>query len=81
MATILEMMLENCKKAGYYPTQNIQKIANAKNMMFGESEWRRCPCDGSHEKRYCISELCRSDIERDGICHCRCYQKASSDNA
>ena len=24
----------------------------------------------------CISPLCQSDIERDGICHCRCYQKA-----
>ena len=32
MATILEKMLENCKKAGYYPTQNIEKIAKAKNM-------------------------------------------------
>ncbi|MCQ2735166.1 MAG: hypothetical protein MJ212_04390 [Alphaproteobacteria bacterium] len=80
MATILEMMLENCKKSGYYPTQNIEKIAKAKNMMFGENEWRRCPCDGSNEARYCISELCQSDIERDGICHCRCYQKASSGN-
>ena len=80
MATILEMMLENCKNAGYYPTENIQKIANAKNMMFGEGEWRRCPCDGKNEKRYCISDLCRSDIERDGICHCRCYKKVHGDN-
>ena len=49
-------------------------------MMFGDAEWQRCPCDGTNEKRYCISELCRSDIERDGICHCRCYQKAGQDN-
>ena len=41
MATILEKMLENCKKAGYYPTQNIEKIAKAKNMMFGDGEWQR----------------------------------------
>ena len=59
--------------------EDIEKIAKAKNMMFGDNEWQRCPCDGNNEKRYCISELCRSDIERDGICHCRCYQKASSD--
>ena len=32
MATILEKMLENCKKAGYYPTQNIEKIPKAKNI-------------------------------------------------
>ncbi len=80
MPTILEMMLENCKNAGYYPTPNIEKIAKAKNMMFGEGEWRRCPCDGQNEARYCISDLCRSDIERDGICHCHCYQKVSGDN-
>ena len=81
MATILEMMLENCKNACYYPTENIEKIARAKNMMFGDNEWRRCPCDGQNAERYCISELCRSDIERDGICHCHCYKKAASDNA
>ena len=44
--TILEKMLENCEKAGYATTKNVQKIANAKQMMFGEAEWQRCPCDG-----------------------------------
>ena len=56
-----------------------REIARAKNMMFGDTEWTRCPCDGKNDNRYCISELCRSDIERDGICHCRCYRKASGD--
>ncbi len=74
--TILDKMLENCKNNGFQPTENIEKIARAKNMMFGEQSWQRCPCDGRNEERYCISELCRSDIERDGICHCRCYSKA-----
>ena len=55
--------------------KNVQKIANAKKMMFGEEEWHRCPCDGQNADRYCISELCRSDIERDGECHCHCYCK------
>ena len=41
---------------------------------------QRCPCDGQNEKRYCISELCRNDIERDGICHCRCYRKVGTDD-
>ena len=35
MTTILEKMRENCKKAGYYPTENIEKIVKAKTMMFG----------------------------------------------
>ena len=73
--TILDKMLENCEKAGYTTTKNVQTIANAKQMMFGESEWHRCPCDGQNPERYCISELCRSDIERDGECHCHCYCK------
>ena len=76
MVDILDEMKKKCVAAGYYPTANIEKIARAKNMMFGGGEWYRCPCDGSNEKRFCISPLCQSDIERDGICHCRCYQKA-----
>ena len=75
--TILEKMLDNCKKAGFEPTENVEKIARAKNIMFGEKEWNRCPCDSENAKRFCISELCRSDIERDGICHCHCYRKAT----
>ena len=72
-------MLENCKNNGFQPTENIEKIARAKNMMFGDGEWQRCPCDGQNDNRFCISELCRSDIERDGICHCRCYKKTGTD--
>ena len=49
--TILEKMLENCEKAGYSTTKNVQKIANAKQMMFGEAEWQRCPCDGQNVVR------------------------------
>ena len=75
--TILEKMLENCKKAGYCTTENVEKVARAKTRMIGEAEWQRCPCDGNSSARYCISELCRSDIERDGICHCHCYTKAN----
>lgn len=73
--TILEKMLDNCKSCGLQPTENIEKVARAKIRMFGEDSWQRCPCDGENQERYCISDLCRSDIERDGICHCRCYAK------
>ena len=75
MTDILENMMQKCKAAGYTPTENIEKVARAKTKMFDESEWQRCPCDSSNSARYCISELCRSDIERDGICHCHCYSK------
>ncbi len=75
MTDILENMMQKCTAAGYTPTENIEKVARAKTKMFGEGEWQRCPCDSSNSARYCISELCRSDIERDGICHCHCYSK------
>ena len=54
--TILEKMLGNCESYGLKPTENIEKVAKAKSRMFGEEAWRRCPCDGENEKRYCVSE-------------------------
>ena len=74
--TILEKMLKRCAQEGYVTTPNVEKIAKAKNMMFGENDWSRCPCDGQNENRYCISETCKKDIEHDGVCHCHCYCRA-----
>lgn len=75
MEKILEKMMYNCTSHGFEPTENVEKIARAKKMMFGEEEWSRCPCDGHNDERFCLSDLCRSDIESNGICHCRCYKK------
>ena len=72
---ILELMREQCAREGFAETKNIEKIARAKNMMFGEAEWTRCPCDGKNAERYCISELCKKDINEKGVCHCNCYCK------
>ena len=71
--SILDKMLETCSITGCTPTKNIEKIAKAKTFMFGEEDWKRCPCDGKNAERYCISERCRLEIERDGECHCHCY--------
>jgi ferredoxin-thioredoxin reductase catalytic subunit len=61
-------------KSGYtLKEQNIKKIARAKNMLFGKDNWRRCPCDGSNENRYCGSELCTKDIAEKGVCHCNLH--------
>lgn len=72
---ILEKMLLQCEDAGYHPTKNIEKVARAKNIMFGDVQWHRCPCDSSNNQRNCISDLCRKDIETKGVCHCNCYSK------
>ena len=77
---ILANMRASEEENGYGETENIEKIARAKNMMFGLEEWQRCPCEGNNPNRYCGSELCHSDIERDGICHCRCFIKANDQN-
>jgi hypothetical protein len=74
--TILEKMKAVCVENGFSETANMEKIARAKQMMFGEAEWQRCPCDGGNAERFCISPLCRSDVEKKGICHCNCYAKA-----
>lgn len=67
---------QDAQECGYELEEgNVTKIARAKNMMFGVDEWRRCPCDGQNENRYCGSDLCREDIERDGLCHCRLHKK------
>lgn len=71
--TILDKMKETCAAHNLYPTPNIEKIARAKMMMFGEHEWHRCPCDGNNPQRSCLSDLCRKDIEEKGVCHCNCY--------
>lgn len=73
---ILKEMLTKCHEAGFKPTLNATRIAKSKKMFFGDKEWMRCPCDRDNKDRFCISDLCKADIEKDGICHCRCYQKA-----
>lgn len=74
---IYEYMKTIATQEGYELTDNAPKIAKAKQMFFGVEHWKRCPCDPNSD-RYCISNHCKEDIERDGICHCRCYRKISS---
>lgn len=40
-----------------------------------------CPCEQNNPKRFCISELCKEDIEKFGRCHCNCYCKKDIGNA
>ena len=54
------------------PTAYFEKIVNAKEH-FGLT--LRCPCDRDNPERYCISDLCKADIERDKTCHCCCWMK------
>lgn len=76
---ILAEMQKIAENSNLIDTGNMQKIANAKAMMFGLEEWTRCPCDGNNPNRYCISPLCLKDIKEKGRCHCSCYTFDTTD--
>lgn len=61
------------KSKGLEPTDKFDKIIRAKEMM-GIGMY--CPCDSKNKERYCISTLCRKDVEEKGTCHCGCWKKA-----
>lgn len=69
---IVEKIRELAELNNFDVSDNIQKIANAKSRMFGES-WQRCPCDGGNEDRFCCSQLCQSDVRAKGHCHCNLF--------
>lgn len=73
--SVEQAMLAMGDAFGYVPTENLEKVAKVKEKLFGEKGWRKCCCDKNNEARFCISKLCREDIERDGHCKCCAFQK------
>lgn len=65
---------EIAKDNGYELSGNLESIAKAKLRFFGLENLRLCPCDRESD-RACVSEHCKQDIERDGICHCSLMKK------
>lgn len=73
---IIEANIRNCaEEHGLGLTDNVTKIARAKNMMFGVDEWYRCCCDHKNGDRYCMSKQCQKDVEEKGVCFCNLYKK------
>ena len=66
-----EIMHYLAKQYNYKESEHFPKIAAARVRM--KLDWNRCPCGG--EGRGCISDLCRSEIEKEGHCHCNCFLK------
>lgn len=62
---------------GYIPTDKLEKIARAKEKLFGEEpgRWIKCPCDKNNPAKYCISPFCKQTIEETGTCCCGAYRK------
>lgn len=74
---IEENIREFAKKNGYDLNEKAVKgIAKAKNMMFGLDNWQKCPCASTDGlERFCGSEVCAQEIEKNGICHCSLNKK------
>lgn len=53
--------------------KNLNKIINAKKMLFGGDNMLRCPCDANNPERYCGSLKCLSDVYNNGHCHCSLF--------
>lgn len=67
---ILENMIKIADELNFGLDSNAIKIAKLKSRM---DDWRCCPCDKKNPDRFCGSELCISDVNRDSRCHCGCY--------
>jgi len=75
--SIKEKLLRLGKSNGLEPTEFFEKIVKAKER-FGLTIG--CPCDRENKDRYCISPLCKSDIEKNGTCHCQMWCKTNGQN-
>lgn len=73
---IKENIQKTAKDNGYELTENIDAIARAKLRFFGRECWAQCPCDRDSD-RACISQHCKEDIAKNGVCHCNLYRRAA----
>lgn len=53
--------------------ENLDKIINAKIMMFAKDNPKRCPCDANNPDRFCGSARCIADTVYHGHCCCRLF--------
>lgn len=64
---------------GFVLTENAHRICAFRAR--ADISMDKCPCEQNNPKRFCISELCKEDIEKFGRCHCNCYYKKETDYA
>ena len=53
--------------------KNLEKIINAKKILFGGDDMSRCPCDANNPDRYCGSARCIADVVYQGHCCCSLF--------
>ena len=57
----------------------IRNVTAAKLLSF-QKEYLRCPCAPDDKDRYCISQKCIEDIEKEGTCICGLFKKKEPKN-
>lgn len=74
-------MIEKFKKLGESVGAVLSKHANSimrlKEKMIDEYS---CPCYPDDKDHYCISPLCKSEIDTKGKCHCGLFVKENKDD-
>lgn len=65
--------IKSIAKKHDFELNNVDKILNAKMMLFKDSNTLRCPCDAQNQNRYCGSALCIHDTVAKGHCHCNMF--------
>lgn len=70
---IKEEMIKIAKDKNFEISENMEKIIKAKIRMFGENDWKKCPCCVGDDDRYCGSEQCELDTYRENHCHCNLF--------
>lgn len=71
--TIEEQMRILAYQFNVEPTENLPKIARAREMM--KIGIDVCPCDAKDKERGCISPKCLREIKANGTCHCSSYRR------
>ena len=71
----IKSKIKRISKKFNFEVKNVNKIINAKLMIFKNSNPYRCPCDASNPERYCGSAQCIADTLYQGHCHCNLFHK------
>ena len=67
--------IERIAKKYGFELQNVDKIVNAKMMIFvsHDENVKKCPCDPQNHNRFCGSAQCIADVVYKGHCHCSLF--------
>ena len=71
--SIIRSFIKRIAKKFNLDVKNKNKIINAKILLFGKGDVKRCPCDAQNPERYCGSLRCLADIQNNGHCHCNLF--------